>query len=143
MNVNIYHKHKDIIITTFIIASRAYLQQLNPQTTPYYSVFLCHPNYPELRVFGCLCFPNTYVTSPHKLAPRSLPYVFLGYSDEHKGYRCFDPVSGRIHISRHVTFVEHSFPFATHTSPHDSVSTDPSPSTRSSTSPNPLHISIF
>src|SRR4051812_31537411 len=26
MNVNIYHKHKDIIITTFIIASRAYLQ---------------------------------------------------------------------------------------------------------------------
>src|SRR4051794_9225426 len=27
MNVNIYHKHKDIIITTFIIASRAYLQQ--------------------------------------------------------------------------------------------------------------------
>src|SRR3954463_5913296 len=28
MNVNIYHKHKDIIITIFIIASRAYLQQL-------------------------------------------------------------------------------------------------------------------
>src|SRR4051812_19487884 len=26
MNVNIYHKHKDIIITIFIIASRAYLQ---------------------------------------------------------------------------------------------------------------------
>src|SRR3954466_1237425 len=28
MNVNIYHKHKDIIITTFIIASRAYLQHI-------------------------------------------------------------------------------------------------------------------
>src|SRR4051812_15998405 len=28
MNVNIYHKHKDIIITIFIIASRAYLQHL-------------------------------------------------------------------------------------------------------------------
>src|SRR4051812_26551709 len=27
MNVNIYHKHKDIIITIFIVASRAYLQQ--------------------------------------------------------------------------------------------------------------------
>ena len=26
MNANIYHKHKDIIITIFIIASRAYLQ---------------------------------------------------------------------------------------------------------------------
>src|SRR4051812_29814294 len=30
MNVNIYHKHKDIIITIFIIASRAYLQHLHP-----------------------------------------------------------------------------------------------------------------
>src|SRR4051812_29444824 len=30
MNVNIYHKHKDIIITTFIIASRAYLQHRTP-----------------------------------------------------------------------------------------------------------------
>src|SRR4051812_20736119 len=30
MNVNIYHKHKDIIITIFIIASRAYLQHHHP-----------------------------------------------------------------------------------------------------------------
>src|SRR4051812_47346913 len=34
MNVNIYHKHKDIIITTFIIASRAYLQQKLPRRPP-------------------------------------------------------------------------------------------------------------
>src|SRR4051812_38741531 len=32
MNVNIYHKHKDITITTFIIASRAYLQHLVAST---------------------------------------------------------------------------------------------------------------
>src|SRR3954465_13648637 len=35
MNVNIYHKHKDIIITIFIIASRAYLQQVPlPKAAP-------------------------------------------------------------------------------------------------------------
>src|SRR4051812_23500162 len=34
MNVNIYHKHKDIIITTFIIASRAYLQQTHGRRRP-------------------------------------------------------------------------------------------------------------
>ena len=97
--------------------------QVNPKTTPYFSLFLCHPNYPELRVFGCLCFPNTSATSPNKLAPRSLPCVFLGYSDEHKGYRCLDLLSGRIHISRHVTFVEHIFPFA---SLNSSPNSDPS-----------------
>jgi histone deacetylase 1/2 len=58
----------------------------NPNTTPYYSLFLSHPNYIELRVFGCLCFPNAYATSINKLSPRSNPCVFLGYSDEHKGY---------------------------------------------------------
>ncbi len=32
---------------------------------------------------------------------------FLGYGTEHKGYRCWDPLSKRIRISRHVVFWEH------------------------------------
>ena len=45
--------------------------KVNPQTTPYFSLFLSHPNYYDIRVFGCLCFPNSYSTSPNKLSPRS------------------------------------------------------------------------
>ena len=86
--------------------------KVNPQTTPYFSLFLSHPNYSDVRVFGCLCFPNSYSTSPNKLSPRSTPCVHLGFSDEHKGYRCLDLVSGRVHVSRHVTFAENIFPFS-------------------------------
>ncbi|KAK1647234.1 hypothetical protein QYE76_065039 [Lolium multiflorum] len=38
-----------------------------------------------------------------------------GYSDEHKGYRCLDLVSGRVHISRHVSSPLHRS-YYTHTS---------------------------
>ena len=105
--------------------------QVNPKTTPYFSLFH-HPNYPDLRVFGCLCFPNTSAISPNKLAPRSIPCVFLGYSDEHKGYRCLDLLSGRIHLSRHVTFIEHVFPFSSRPS-----SDTPDPPISSPTSHRP------
>ena len=51
-------------------------------------------------------------TVPYKLAPRSSLCVFLGYSSEHKGYRCLELQSNRILISRHVIFDESVFPFS-------------------------------
>lgn len=51
-------------------------------------------------------------TAPHKLAPHSSLCVFLGYSSEHKGYRCLELQLNRILISRHVVFDESFFPFS-------------------------------
>jgi hypothetical protein len=53
----------------------------------------------------------------HKLAPRSLPCIFLGYPADTKGYRCYDPESRRVLTSRHVSFDESCFPFRLLTSP--------------------------
>lgn len=36
--------------------------------------------------------------------------ILLGYSTTQKGYRCLDPHSHRVYISRHVVFDETSFP---------------------------------
>ncbi|KAK8943259.1 hypothetical protein KSP39_PZI009122 [Platanthera zijinensis] len=40
----------------------------------------------------------------------SIHCIFIGYSSTHKGYRCLHFPTGRIYISRHVTFDESSYP---------------------------------
>ena len=88
----------------------------SPALTPHHALFGTPPRYDHLRVFGCACYPNTSATASHKLAPRST-CVFLGYSSDHKGYRCFDLTSRRILISRHVVFDESDFPYSTSFTP--------------------------
>ena len=89
----------------------------SPAPTPHHALFGTPPRYDHLRVFGCACYPNTSATAPHKLAPRSTRCVFLGYSPDHKGYRCFDLTSRRVLISRHVVFDESDFPYSTSSAP--------------------------
>ena len=42
----------------------------------------------------------------NKLKPRSTKAMFVGYSTTQKGYKCFDPESRRLLVSRDVKFVE-------------------------------------
>ncbi|XP_071681030.1 uncharacterized protein [Lolium perenne] len=79
--------------------------------TPHHLLYGAPPTYDDLRIFGCRCYPNTAATAAHKLAPRSLPCVFLGYPANTEGYRCYDPVSHRVLTSRHMYFDELVFPF--------------------------------
>jgi hypothetical protein len=77
---------------------------------PHLALFGFAPSYEYLCVFGCTCYPNMTATAPHKLSPRSTRCVFLGYSVDHKDYRCLDLSTNHLIISRHVVFDEDSFP---------------------------------
>lgn len=43
-----------------------------------------------------------------KLDKKSKRYVFVGYDNESTNYMLYDPVSGQVKVSRHVTFNENS-----------------------------------
>nr|GEX28942.1 ribonuclease H-like domain-containing protein [Tanacetum cinerariifolium] len=75
--------------------------------------FLRQPNYADLRVFGCLCYPHLHTN--HKLEPHATPSIFLGYPTNHRGYRCLDLYTDKIILSRHVTFDETVFPYGSMT----------------------------
>ncbi|PKU65364.1 Retrovirus-related Pol polyprotein from transposon TNT 1-94 [Dendrobium catenatum] len=69
------------------------------------------PTYSHLRTFGCLCYPWLRPYTTDKFSPRSQACVFIGYSPLHKGYKCYNPSTGKTHVSRHVVFYEHQFPY--------------------------------
>lgn len=70
------------------------------------------PHYNSLRVFGCACWPNLRPYNTRKLAFHSTQCVFLGYSSLHKGFKCLEPNTGHIYISRDVVFDGNIFPFS-------------------------------
>lgn len=72
-----------------------------PHLTPYEALYQSKPDYSHLHISGCLCYPNVSATAPHKLAPRSIPCVFIGYPSSHKGFRCLDLSSDKVIISHH------------------------------------------
>jgi hypothetical protein len=68
-------------------------------TSTYFTLHRVAPSYEHLRVFGCACYPNLSAKATHKLAPRSIRCIFLGYSADHKGYRCLDLTTNNIVVS--------------------------------------------
>ncbi|KAM2437268.1 hypothetical protein ACFX1W_014395 [Malus domestica] len=70
--------------------------------SPWELLFHSFPDYTRLKVFRCSCYPwlKPYVTS--KLDGKSKQCVFLGYSLQHKGYRCLDMATDRVYIDRSI-----------------------------------------
>ncbi|KAM2558058.1 hypothetical protein TB2_015106 [Malus domestica] len=122
-------KHRHIVETarTLLIASQVphkfwvegfltavyLINRLPPvnKSSPWEQFFKKVPDYKSLWVFGCQCFPWLKPYTNSKLDPKSKMCVFIGYSLAHKGYRCLDPFTNRVYLSRHVHFDEHTFPF--------------------------------
>lgn len=91
--------------------------------SPFEVLFNNRPDYNVLCTFGCACYPYLGDYKQDKLSPKSLQCVFLGYSNQYKGYRCLDPKMGRVYTSRHVVFDETTFPFAAMKSDSHSLAT--------------------
>ena len=60
----------------------------------------------HFRVFGCIAFAHVPEKLRKKLDDRSEKYIFIGYSDQYKAYRLFNPITKKFVVSREVKFLE-------------------------------------
>jgi len=64
------------------------------------------PNLKYLRVFGCKAFVHIPKQKRSKLDVKSQECIMLGYSEESKAYKLFDPINKKTITSRDVIFIE-------------------------------------
>ena len=112
----LFHSNAPLFLWVEAFTTAVYLMNRLPSSalnfeSPYFMLHGNHPTYSSLRVFGSKCFPYTWDTKQNKFDPKTVLCIFVGYSDKHKGYKCFHPFSKKMLISRHVVFDESSFPY--------------------------------
>lgn len=67
------------------------------------------PTLNHLRVFGCSAMVHIPHQKRRKFDAKSEKMIFIGYCDESKGYRLYDPVKKVVTTSRDVIFFEDEF----------------------------------
>ena len=96
-------------LTAVYLFNRLLTPILNNQC-PFQKLFHQASNYSKLKVFGSICYPWLKPYAPHKLAHKSKPCIFLGYSKHQSAYLFLNINTGRIYTSRHVCRKSVSFP---------------------------------
>ncbi|MCO5554630.1 hypothetical protein L7F22_008162 [Adiantum nelumboides] len=64
------------------------------------------PDVSHFKVFGCIAYVHVPDELRTKLDPKAENSIFIGYYVEHKGYKCYNPVTRQVRVSRDVVFDE-------------------------------------
>lgn len=96
------------------LATAVYLKNRSPTScfhgeTPYQRWWKKKPEVGHLKVFGCTAYVHIPSEKRTKLDEKSLKCTFIGYSEESKGYKFFDPDKRRMFLSRDAVFDENKF----------------------------------
>ncbi|CAL2251278.1 unnamed protein product [Prunus armeniaca] len=100
-----YSLWAEAVHTAVYILNRCPTKVLN-NVTPFEAYSGRKPGTAHLKVFGSLCYVHVPNELRHKLEPKSVKGVFVGYATCEKGYRIYDPISKKLTLSRDIIFDE-------------------------------------
>ena len=93
--------------------------------TPYFALLGRHANLSHLRVWGCRAFVHYPDHQQRKMTAKSWRGILVGYdSDNPWRYRVYDPLTGKVRKTVHVSFDEQTLPGRQHTEPVDEAEFD-------------------
>jgi len=64
------------------------------------------PDIGHLKVFGCIAYVHVPDELRKKLDPKAEKCIFIGYAQDKKAYKCYNPNTRQVVISRDVVFDE-------------------------------------
>ncbi len=94
-----------------VVATTVYIMNRTPTVavhgmTPKEKFTGKKPDVSHLIMFGCIAYVHDPDEKRSKLDPKAEKCIFIGYSLEQKGYRCFNPSTWKLQVSRDVVFDE-------------------------------------
>ncbi|GJV13453.1 cysteine-rich receptor-like protein kinase 8 [Tanacetum coccineum] len=113
------------ILTATYLINRLPSKILNYKS-PYELLYNQPPPLDHLRTIGCRSY--VHQNTSDKFHPRAIPTILIGYPQNQKGYLLYDPITTKVHTSRHVTFDENLFSYHITPITHTQSKTDPQPS---------------
>lgn len=91
--------------TTVYILNRSPIKAVLNKT-PYQAWHGQKPQVHQLKVFGCVAYAHILKQEREKFDEKGVKNIFVGYSNESKGYHLYNPKTNKIVISRDVIFDE-------------------------------------
>ncbi|KAF8391778.1 hypothetical protein HHK36_022012 [Tetracentron sinense] len=64
------------------------------------------PSVSHLKIFGCIAYAQVLEAKRKKLDDRGKKCIFIGYSEESKAYKLYNPLTNKVVVSRDVIFSE-------------------------------------
>ena len=104
---------KDIPKSYWAEAANTAVYLMNRRTTsgvheiaPHEKYYRKKPDLSHTRIFGAIAYVHIPDEKRQKLDPKSEKCILVGYSLEQKGYKCYNPSTQKVRISRDVVFDE-------------------------------------
>ena len=94
------------------------------EKSPFEALYNLKPDVRYFRVFGSPCYVHVPKDVRTKLDPKAKKCVFVGYDPQRKGWRCMDPKTNKVVVSRDVVFDEASTYYSVGSSNHNIISSD-------------------